>query len=340
MHRMMQRMKLPYHDAGRRILNNTARFKSTIPIGNRSTDKFSSDFFGRLQEFMLRERVLPFRNFISGKPIAFNFSNICGHGAFLFLAVSYQETEFVRLRLFACSGIVLNILFQYYRPIPLWIPIKWNALFLLINVGMLSQLYRDKSLAQGMKQEEKEIFADVFRPSGMKDVEYLKLLTIAKRLEIKKGENIISPERDNNSLYLIISGDMDIIRDQKVVNRLETNQFCGEMSYLQWNNEVRKLTAGGDEVDPNKVHVRGLADVVASKDLVLYQWDFMDLYELFERDPKFASAMERVLSQDLNNKLKTTWAIENEARYKQLLLGVLADGVVRKISHLSTSISN
>jgi CRP-like cAMP-binding protein len=193
---------------------------------------------------------------------------------------------------------------------------------------MLSRLYRDKSLAQSMDSEEKEVYLNAFRPSGMQDVEYLKLLSKAKRLKIKKGEKMVSPEKDNHSLFLIVSGSMDIMRDQKVVNRIESYQFCGEMSYLQWNNEIRKLAITGEPVDPNNVHVRGLADAVASKDMVMYQWDFVDLYELFEKDPTFASSMERVLSQDLNNKLKTTWNIENEARYKQLLLGVLADGVV------------
>ena len=33
-------------------------------------------------------------------------------------------------------GISLSIIFQYYRERPLWIPIKWNALFLLINTVM------------------------------------------------------------------------------------------------------------------------------------------------------------------------------------------------------------
>jgi CRP-like cAMP-binding protein len=187
-----------------------------------------------------------------------------------------------------------------------------------------------------MSSEEKQIYLNTFRPSGMQDIEYLKLLSKAKRLEVKKGDKMVSPEKDNHSLFFILSGSMDIMLDQKVVNRIETNQFCGEMSYLQWNNEIRKLAITGETVDLNSIHVRGLADAVASKDMVLYQWNFIDLYELFENDPKFASAMERVLSQDLNNKLKTTWNIENEARYKQLLLGVLADGVVSTDEHRTT----
>ena len=96
---------------------------------------------------------------------------MAGHGSFFFLALSYLENDFLNLRLFALSGqissviififititsiiifflslywnlyvlclytgISLSIIFQYYRERPLWIPIKWNALFLLINTVM------------------------------------------------------------------------------------------------------------------------------------------------------------------------------------------------------------
>jgi hypothetical protein len=67
----------------------------------------------------------------------FTFSELAGHGSFLFLAFSYLGSDFLHLRLFAISGISLAILFQYYREKPLWIPIRWNILFLLINGVMV-----------------------------------------------------------------------------------------------------------------------------------------------------------------------------------------------------------
>jgi len=39
-------------------------------------------------------------------------------------------------------GISLSIIFQYYREKPLWIPIKWNGLFMLINAMMILLLLK------------------------------------------------------------------------------------------------------------------------------------------------------------------------------------------------------
>jgi hypothetical protein len=47
-------------------------------------------------------------------------SNVVGHGSFIMLAISYLESDFLNLRAYAINGIMLSILFQYYREIPLW----------------------------------------------------------------------------------------------------------------------------------------------------------------------------------------------------------------------------
>jgi hypothetical protein len=72
----------------------------------------------------------------------FTLSEFCGHGSFLCLAMGYLTSDLLQLRIFAFSGISLSVVFQYYRPQPLWIPIKWNALFLLINGMMIAILLK------------------------------------------------------------------------------------------------------------------------------------------------------------------------------------------------------
>jgi hypothetical protein len=103
-----------------------------------------------LRGAMTRTRVIKIKNKIFGYQIfnndmnlSYKLSNVAGHGAFVFLAVSYLDSDFLQLRLYAMSGISLSIIFQYYRDKPLWIPIRWNAVFLLINVVMIALLLRD-----------------------------------------------------------------------------------------------------------------------------------------------------------------------------------------------------
>ena len=96
-----------------------------------------------------------------------SLSNLAGHGSFLLLALSYCENDLLQLRLFAASGMTLSIIFQYYRAIPLWIPIRWNFLFLMINTTMIGWLVKETMDADNMSKDEKELYRTVFERRGM-----------------------------------------------------------------------------------------------------------------------------------------------------------------------------
>jgi hypothetical protein len=286
--------------------------------------------FDRFFEVMTREIVLKVKS-PWGNPIKFSLSNLCGHGAFLFLAISYTETNFFHLRVYASSGILLSIFFQYYRDKPLWIPIKWNALFLAINLFMIGKIIRERNLASRLSAEQMRIYSDVFDTTGMTDVGYYYLISCAERRVVRKGEKIISQNETNEHLSLIVKGSMDILRESEKVNSVKAEQFCGEMSFMQWKNELARQRKENPQeaVDPSKVHVRGLANVVASEDTIVYSWTFSTLNMLFSSHPDIGFALEKVLSNDLNNKMKSTWKIEPLVQYKQLLMGCVADGLVQ-----------
>jgi hypothetical protein len=82
-------------------------------------------YFKSLFTAMTRERCLNLK--VAALPVSVrtNFSNWCGHGSFLMLALAYLESDILLLRAFSASGILLSILFQFYRPQPLWIPIRY-----------------------------------------------------------------------------------------------------------------------------------------------------------------------------------------------------------------------
>lgn len=58
---------------------------------------------------------------------------------------------------YAASGIGLSILFQFYRPQPLWIPIGWNGLFLLINTSMIALLLKERSEAANIGDDPEQV---------------------------------------------------------------------------------------------------------------------------------------------------------------------------------------
>ena len=99
--------------------------------------------------------------------ISYTWSNLAGHSSFLLLALSYLEKDFLQLRIFAASGMSLSIIFQYYREKPLWIPIRWNFLFILINSSMIALLLKETADANSnMSRDEKELYHTFFESRG------------------------------------------------------------------------------------------------------------------------------------------------------------------------------
>ena len=178
--------------------------------------------------------------------IPFTWSNIAGHGSFLFLALSYLESDFLSLRLYAFSGISLSIIFQYYREKPLWIPIRWNSLFLLINAIMIMILLKEEDDARNIPDEQKLLYHQVFEKRGMKPVDYLHLISVAKRLEVKRGEAIIHCGKKNKYLYLVKQGSLSVRKPEtkmQPIAMIERHQFIGEMSFLNWSNTLTMMTS-------------------------------------------------------------------------------------------------
>jgi hypothetical protein len=157
----------------------------------------------------------------------FTLSEFCGHGSFLCLAMGYLTSDLLQLRIFAFSGISLSVVFQYYRPQPLWIPIKWNALFLLINGMMIAILLKDEYEATNLSEDHKLLYQSVFASKGMKAVDFMKLMAISTRVEKKRGDIVVQEDKENDRICLVKSGKLGLIKKGLRVGDIEPFQFVG-----------------------------------------------------------------------------------------------------------------
>ena len=65
-----------------------------------------------------------------------SLSQAAGHVSFVMAISAFAATDILDLRCLAIGATSLSMVFQYYRPIPLSIPLKWNTLVLGINLFM------------------------------------------------------------------------------------------------------------------------------------------------------------------------------------------------------------
>ncbi|KAG5190139.1 hypothetical protein JKP88DRAFT_205603 [Tribonema minus] len=236
---------------------------------------------------MTRERVVCLRSPIGEVPQAqllsfkTNWSNLCGHGSFLMLALGYMESDVLLLRVFSAGGIVLSVLFQYYRPQPLWIPISWNTIFLLINGGMIALLVNERRQATRLDStEERELFDQMFAKLGLSAVEFLHLIRLAERETLPAGTTLATFNEPQDKVYLIIDGTAEVQGgDGDLIGHISNFQFVGSMAFLRFLNEVQEherdrnrerqvvsslLAALANELDPEHWEIEPDGTVVAT----------------------------------------------------------------------------
>lgn len=168
------------------------------------SDSFTHFDGNPFRDFLVRQKVLLRGAMVKGRTaiipffgyqhrVHFNLSNLAGHASFIALAISYLESDFLSLRLYAMSGIVMSMIFQYYRPLPLWIPIRWNGLFFVINSIMVVLMIVEENEALNIPKDEIEILRNVFGNHGqMKAVDFRHLMGLAKRRNVEIGEKIVN----------------------------------------------------------------------------------------------------------------------------------------------------
>ena len=298
-----------------------------------------------LRGFMVKSRLV---NIPGVGATKWTVSEAAGHGAFVALALSYSEKDVWNLRAYACSGILLNLVFQYYRAVPLWIPLRWNLVFLGINSIMFAIQAKESNDAEYIPNEMKSLYYAVFKPLSMSKVEFSRLVDKSSVVRLAPGTKLVDKNGSRDVLYLVQRGSLDVIDGENVkIASIGAAQLVGER---QWKNRAmeqqqqqqQQQANSMDETDdgganenvatasePAKAAAtqpRGSRDVVARTECVLLAWKFDELDEMLSQDDGVALAFERLMSSDLQRKVLASNT--QQSKYRYVLKGALLDGAV------------
>jgi hypothetical protein len=69
---------------------------------------------------------------------------LCIHIANTFYLASFLGRDMLWLRTLTCGGLILGLVFFTCQPMPLYGPVGWHAVFLVINVIQIRQLLRER----------------------------------------------------------------------------------------------------------------------------------------------------------------------------------------------------
>jgi hypothetical protein len=206
-----------------------------------------------------------------------NVATVAGHLAFGLIAFSFIVKDILYLRLVSILASLFSVFYNWVIPVePMWIPIGWNFVFVLLNLYHIAVLMYEKRPVK-MNDKNAELYETLFK--DMTPVEYLKVSKIAEWKTFKSGEVIIKEGMTVKDLHLIYNGTVDVIVKDDTVAELKDGQFVGEMSFL--------------------TEKPATATCKVKHDAELLVWRQREFKELLKRNPSLYYSIQSLLSAQL-----------------------------------------
>ena len=210
-----------------------------------------------------------------------NIATLAGHLAFGLIAFSFLVKDILYLRILSILASLFSVLYNFYIPLePMWLPIGWNIIFVLVNLYHIAVIIYEKRPVK-MSSKEKELYETMFR--GLSPVEFLKITKVAQWKQFKSPLPIIQQGKPVNDLILIYNGMVDILVNDNKVAELKDGQFVGEMSFLT----EKPATA--------------TCKVTHTTECLV--WPQKDFKDLLKRNPSLYFTIQSLLSEQVSNNL-------------------------------------
>ena len=210
-----------------------------------------------------------------------DIATIVGHLAFGLIAFSYLVKDIMYLRILSIVASLFGMFFNYTVPVePMWLPIGWNGLFVLVNLYHISVLLYEKRPIN-MDDKNTELYETLFKE--LTPVEYLKISKAAQWQHYEPNEKIIRQGTLVADLVLIYNGTVEVEVGDKIVAELRDGQFVGEMSFLT----EKPATASCVVKHPTECLV----------------WKQREFKELLKRNPSLYFTIQSLLSAQVSSNL-------------------------------------
>ena len=197
---------------------------------------------------------------------------------FTFLALSIKDVLWLRIML-ALAQVLLGVYQLSENQLEI---VFWNAIFTIVNIYHIIRIMNDRKIVY-IPEEIKDIYENIFNDFTTKEFMNFWSLgtykTSVDSLLIKEGEK-------QKNLYLILSGDVNVKRHNKVLNKLGRGKFIAEMSLI--TNESAS------------------ADIYSVKEIKYISWNQGELRHLQDSNKDLWIKLHNILSKDLIEKIKTT----------------------------------
>jgi CRP-like cAMP-binding protein len=290
--------------ASRRYQSNTTRRQKATLAGEEAAAAAGSSnqtqtaglsfsiFRESLNQILNKPRTLPIPRWVSPQHVTTTLSESLGHSAFILVAISYAVDDFLQLRILAIAGSSAMMVFTYFHPHGrvLWLPFKWNMLFIAINGYRVMKVHLDRFFAEQLSPLMLHMHDHHFYV--MDKVDFARLVRLGTMERVQKGQVIVGQDEDNRYVRLVVSGELHVERDGTTTYQLHEGNFISESGL-----HAGLLLRG---------NVNSCCSVISKSDgVTMLRWDRTELMHLLEVDKNIRRALKAVMSWDIVSKLKS-----------------------------------
>lgn len=172
-----------------------------------------------LEEMLRKPRTVPIPRWITPKHSSFTLSELFGHSSFVLVAVAYYVDDFLQLRMITVVGSASMLVFTFFHPHGrvLWLPFKWNCLFIAINSYRIGKTYWNRYQASRLSPELLDLYQSNFYL--MDSVDFARLVSISKVETFHQGDVLVKQGERNPYVRLVVDGEFRVLRDGKLTVR-------------------------------------------------------------------------------------------------------------------------
>jgi len=214
------------------------------------------------------------------------------HLAYLitFVALAIRDVLFLRIVLSFAN--VLQVVYQYGFNDSPDIAV-WNALFLIINIIQVVKLMKERAPVK-IPDDIEDIYRTKF--SDMTHREFLYFWSLGKQRDVEDCSIIKEGEYQKN-LFLILSGNASVSRDDRVIATLHRPEFVGEISFI-----TREPASANVDADGRMYYI---------------EWNQDELRRMKVKNSTFWTKLNQCLGEDLARKIKHNSIIKTSETEKK-----------------------
>jgi len=178
--------------------------------------------------------ILPLDWVLSPKVV--NALPLIGNVSYMALASGFLMTDMLELRVLLVGGYTGLVAFHMLHPRPLRIPLKWSALFVLVNAGAAALLLADQYAS--LSADDEELYVEHFSQSLTRG-QFYQLLQLGERKDNIPANEVLTIEGAScENIYFILEGSAKVYHHKACVSNIKKGGFVNDVAFQQGDRQT------------------------------------------------------------------------------------------------------